>query len=320
MLYEFEFPSANKRDQIQAWFTVPADEIKGVIQVIHGFAEHSRRYLHMISAFADAGFIVAYDDHVGHGKTAVVNDSWGDWGDEVSSEIMVQDEISLMEEAKKTFKDLGPLPYFIFGHSMGSVIARQMSARVGDDLAGATYCGTCGDFPTEEAKALLEDLVNKQGRGDQADPKAQEAVLGSFNDRVGEVKIGNEWICHDPHVQIDHAKDPLNATTKPVHNRSLLDFVYMIDEVKTRDWAEKVPKDLPIYLIGGDQDPFGNYGQGVYYTANLLIDTGHDVMTRVYPGLRHEVHNYPAFKDEVETRIIYFFMSQLDLDEDEGLL
>lgn len=27
----------------------------------------------MISAFLDAGYIVAADDHVGHGKTAMVN-------------------------------------------------------------------------------------------------------------------------------------------------------------------------------------------------------------------------------------------------------
>ena len=72
MLHEVSFASFNGRDQVQGWIYVPACKPKGIVQVIHGFGEHSRRYLHMISAFLDAGYIVAADDHVGHGKTACV--------------------------------------------------------------------------------------------------------------------------------------------------------------------------------------------------------------------------------------------------------
>ena len=56
---------------------LPANQ-KELLQVIHGFGEHSRRYFHMIVKFMDA-YIVAADDHVGHGKTAMYNDTWGDW-------------------------------------------------------------------------------------------------------------------------------------------------------------------------------------------------------------------------------------------------
>ena len=73
MLHEVSFKSFNERDMVQGWVYVPACEPKGIIQLVHGFGEHSRRYFHMIVAFMDAGFIVAADDHVGHGKTAVVN-------------------------------------------------------------------------------------------------------------------------------------------------------------------------------------------------------------------------------------------------------
>ena len=78
MLHEVSFRSFNERDEVQGWIYVPACEPKGIIQLVHGFGEHSRRYLHMIVAFMDAGYIVAADDHVGHGKTAVVNGTWGD--------------------------------------------------------------------------------------------------------------------------------------------------------------------------------------------------------------------------------------------------
>ena len=64
MLHEISFPSSNDRDQVTGWIYVPACEPEGVVQLIHGFGEHSRRYFHMIVALMDAGFIVAADDHV----------------------------------------------------------------------------------------------------------------------------------------------------------------------------------------------------------------------------------------------------------------
>ncbi len=39
--------------------------------------------------------------------------------------------------------------------------------------------------------------------------------------------------------------------------------------------AGKIPSDLPIYNIGGDQDPVGEYGKGIYEVTNWLVDTGH---------------------------------------------
>lgn len=55
MLHEVSFASYNGRDQVQGWIYVPACKPKGIVQVIHGFGEHSRRYLHMISALHGCG-------------------------------------------------------------------------------------------------------------------------------------------------------------------------------------------------------------------------------------------------------------------------
>lgn len=303
MLYEGEFDSSNKRDKVQYWIYVPAAKPKGVIQLVHGFGEHARRYLHMISRFVEAGYIVAADDHVGHGKTAIVNDgTWGDWGD-AGFETMVDDEHLLKTEVEKIFPDLD---YYMFGHSMGSVITRQFIARFGDELKAATICGTCGSFATKEAEEMLEKDV-AEGRAKETDAEAAGAAMGWMGERCGEVKIGNEWICHDPYVQIDHANDPFDAFTKPTTNQSLLYFMQMIDDVTGPEWAAKVPKELPIYSIAGDQDPFGGYGAGPYEVSNWLYDTGHNVKTKVYPGYRHEIHNYKDIKNEVVDGIIAFF-------------
>ena len=41
MIHEVKFSSYNQRDEVYGWIYVPAAEIKGVIQLVHGFGEHS---------------------------------------------------------------------------------------------------------------------------------------------------------------------------------------------------------------------------------------------------------------------------------------
>ena len=71
---------------------------------------------------------------------------------------------------------------------------------------------------------------------------------------------------------------------------------------------------MTIYNIAGDQDPVGQYGTGVYQCTNWLTDTGHAVMTRLYPEYRHEIHNYFDLKDDVEAGIIMFFDTCTDIE------
>ena len=304
MLHEITFKSFNERDTVYGWVYVPACRPRGIIQLVHGFGEHSRRYLHMIVSFMDTGFIVAADDHVGHGKTAVENGTWGDWGDK-GADTMMEDEHRLTELVKGMYPGL---PYFMFGHSMGSFIARGYIAKYGSELNGVTLCGTCGALPSlNETMAALEASVDG-GHGDESDPAFTNMLFGFMFQRIEEpVRLGNEWICHSPWVQQDHAADPFDAFTKPTNNRSMLYFCQMMDVIQGTAWAEKVPAALPIYNIAGDLDPVGNWGEGVYQTTNWLAQTGHKVTTKLYSGYRHEIHNYDAIKCEVEKGIVEFF-------------
>lgn len=308
MLHEVSFRSFNQRDEVQGWIYVPAAKPVGIIQLVHGFGEHSRRYLHMIVKFLDAGFIVAADDHVGHGKTAIVNDSWGDWGDK-GVHTMMEDEHTLTKLVKEKYPGL---PYFMFGHSMGSFITRDYMTRYGDELAAATICGTSGVFPgVEEVMKMLQEAVDA-GKGEETDPNAAGALLGWMCERCEEgAKLGNEWICSDPYVQMDHANDPFDAFTKPTTNRAFLYFCQMFDVITGPDWAAKVPKKLPIYNIAGSEDPVGQYREGVEQVTAWLKDSGHDVTTKIYEGYRHEIHNYNDIKDEVEDGIVAFFKAHL---------
>ena len=307
MLHEVSFLSYNQRDQVQGWIYVPACQPKGIIQIIHGFGEHSRRYLHMIAHFVEEGYIVSADDHVGHGKTAMVNGIWGDWGDK-GCHTMMEDEHSLKRITQEKYPNL---PYFLFGHSMGSFITRDFIAKYGDELAGAIICGTAGIFRGAHETAEKIKQAIDAGKGKACDPAFTNELMGWMCERCGEVSIGNEWICADPYVQKDHAEDPFDAFTKPTSNRSLYDFTQMMSCIEGIKWASLVPSRLPIYNIGGDQDPVGEYGKGIYEVSNWLVETGHHVQTKVYSGYRHEIHNYPQLKDEVEQGILDFMNSNL---------
>ncbi len=303
MLHEVKFDSYNERDKVYGWIYVPASEIKGVVQLVHGFGEHSRRYLHMIVALMDAGYVVAADDHVGHGKTALENDTWGNWGNK-GPQTMMEDEYRLMKLVKEKYPDL---PYFMYGHSMGSIILRQFMAKYGNELAGAIICGTVGPdvIPYAKGIELLKPLIDS-GKGDDSDPDLLGVLLGGLFERIEEVKLGNEWICHDPYVQMDHAMDPFDAFTQPTSNEALLQFIEMVEEVNSEEWAAAVPLDLPIYNIAGDEDPCGAFGEGVRTVTGWLVNSDHNVEEKIYEGYRHEIHNYKDLKDEVEAGIVKF--------------
>ncbi|WMJ81023.1 alpha/beta fold hydrolase [Clostridium sp. MB40-C1] len=301
-LQEKSFQSFNQKDIVQAWIYTPIRKPRGIVQLVHGFGEHSRRYFHMILKLNEAGFVVAADDHVGHGKTAYDSGNWSDWGDK-GYMTMAEDEHTLRKIVQEEYPDL---PYFMYGHSMGSMIARCYAATYGEGIHGLILCGTSGVFPNASSLiSILKKLID-EGKGEKIDPTYIEKLFSCMTDRCENPITANDWICGDPDVVADHANDPFNNFAAPPNIRSLYYFVMMMDTIVGTKWAEKVPASIPVYNIAGDQDPVGQYGEGVYAVSNWLIETGHKVKTKVYPGKRHEIHNYRDIRDEVEDGMIEF--------------
>ena len=125
------------------------------------FGEHSRRYFHMIVKFMDAGVYCCADDHVGHGKTAMYNDTWGDWGD-AGFHTMMEDEHKLKEIVSKMYPDL---PYFMFGHSMGSFYYERFCCKIWRRTCRNHNLWYSWSFPsgaTEAESALLAAVADKE--------------------------------------------------------------------------------------------------------------------------------------------------------------
>lgn len=303
---EISYPSANGRDTIRAWSYSPLGTPRAIVQVVHGFGEHSRRYLHMISALNQAGFVVFANDHIGHGKTGYDSNTLGD-PHSVDFTTYIKDERALHDIAVKDYPDI---PYCMFGHSWGSMLARGYAAMFGEDLAALILCGVVSQM--KGCDASLHDPAFKAAY--EADPyqPAGEWLIKVFEgmtDRIPDIKTPNDWIANDNRIVIDHANDPFN--TFNVTLQLVYDLVQLYGFIECKEWAAKVPPRIPVYLIAGDQDPCGNYGEGLYHVANLLAENKNPVFVRAYSGYRHEIHNELDLRDEVEAGIIDFLNKAL---------
>ena len=303
---EISFPSANGRDTIKAWRYSPLGDPRAIIQLVHGYGEHSRRYLHMINKFNQAGFVVFADDHLGHGKTGY--DS-GTLGDPHSGGYMtyLKDEKSLHDIAVAEYPGI---PYMMFGHSWGSMLARGYAAHYGSDIRALMLCGLCSQWKGCEDAYESEEL--KAAMAANPYQPAGEwfgRIFSGMTDRIENPNGPSDWIANDPRVVADHAGDMFNTFDTTLELP--WDFVQLYHFIESDEWAPMVPKNIPVYLISGDQDPCGNYGEGLYHVANLLARSGHKTTTRAYTGYRHEIHNELAIRDEVEDGLIAFAESTL---------
>ena len=307
---EISFPSANGRDTIKAWCYTPLSAPRAIVHLIHGFGEHSRRYLHMIDAFQEAGFVVYADDHIGHGKTAFDAGNLGDPGTQGLDGYLtyLKDEKSLHDIAAADYPEL---PYFMFGHSWGSMLARGYSALYGEGLKGLILCGVVSQLTgCEELQNSAEfDAEITEGRGAENGLAWMAKAFAGMTDRYPDAQSPNDWIAVDPRVVADHAADPFNCFNPTT--QLMYDLVALYRFIEAPDWAAKVPAGIPVYLLAGDQDPCANYGEGLYHVANELAKVGHPVSVKAYSGWRHEIHNERPIRNEVEAGLISFINSVL---------
>lgn len=304
-VFDLTFPSSNGRDEVRAWVHTPvAERPRGLVQIAHGFGEHARRYLPLVSALLDAGYAVALDDHLGHGTTAVANDSWGDSGG-ADPGVFISDEAELALRARAIVPDV---PFLVFGHSWGSMIMRAYLAEGSGDVAGAVLCGTpAGMLGIAEGRDHALAQIRDEGAG-AVDSGALALMLGPLNRRYGSDATPIDWVSGSPAVLADYVSDPLNLGQRPVTAGFAASFAALYERVDGAGWASRVPHEVPVLLIAGEEDPVGDWGEGVRRVADDLVAAGHPaVATRLWAGVRHEVHNEPDIRDEVFAVVIEFF-------------
>ena len=285
---EYKIPSNTGTAKIYIQSIVPSDKnaIKGIISIIHGMAEHSDRYREIAEYLSSHGYAVFFHDHAGHGKSVSSDEDLGFFCKENGNEKIVDDVKDVICFAKKIFPDR---PVILWGHSMGSFITRRLIAKYPDEADGAIICGTSGSNPAAPAGILIAKTIAKLFGAHHRSNLLDAMAFGSYNKKFDK-KTGFEWLSENEQNVADYVADRLCGYKFTASG--FKDLFSLLASVSSKEWYDQVPKNLPIYLIAGDMDPVGNYGKGVTEVYNKLCSTAHtDISVKLYPGLRHEIHN-----------------------------
>lgn len=283
---EHRFPSANGRDTVYAKIYSPLAQPRGIVQISHGMAEHIGRYDEFMRYLCTQGFLACGNDHIGHGQTAPNQANLGYLAPKDGFDALVTDLHLFTIYMQGQYPGI---PYFLLGHSMGSFAARLYLARYGQKLQGAVLSGTGSSRPVLPAAALVKKLA--QGHGSQKPSRwLDKLAFGSFNRGVHKPKTPFDWLSRDGERVAAYITDPLCGFTFSAS--AFGDLFTGIYRCNKKEWFQQVPRELPILLVSGDQDPVGDYGRGVRKVYDRLRRSGvRHVQLKLYPGARHEVLN-----------------------------
>lgn len=276
----------------------------GIVQIIHGMAEHSDRYLAVADFLAEAGFAVFMSDHAGHGRSVKNDEDLGYFGEKEGHIRIVEDAYAVTKLAKEQFPDTKVI---LWGHSMGSFVTRSYLAKYPAAVDAAVICGTAGANPAAGAGALIANLIAKLKGSRYRSTFIDGLAFGAYNKKFeGRTKF--DWLSVDKKNIDDYIADPkcgylFTAT-------AYRDLFTLLGSVSQDECFAKAPKNIPLYLIAGDMDPVGNFGKGVTEVYNKYTAAGCNVKMKLYPGLRHEIHNEDS-REEIYADILAFAKSVL---------
>jgi acylglycerol lipase len=239
----------------QAW--LPEARPKAIVQIAHGFAEHSGRYMNVVNKLVPLNYAVYINDHRGHGKSEGLT-NYVDSFDQY-----VEDAKRFYDIIKKNNPDL---PIFMLGHSMGSGIAIFFTKKYENLLKGLILSGT-GTYTGTEISGLLKfmaKLLSTVAKKAKLDPKLDPKTLS-----------------HDSNVVKAYEEDPL-VHYKVITARLGYEFIRIFANIPSviRDFK------LPLLIQRGTED-MAMRG----FDALEKELTMKDKEIHQYPGLFHEVYN-----------------------------
>ncbi len=257
-----------------------------MLQISHGMCEYFKRYSEFAAYLSRRGVLVFGHDHLGHGESAPTADDLGFTAEGGGAEFLIEDVHNLSVCMANEYPDV---PLVLFGHSMGSFIAREVIARYGEDYRAAIFCGTGGpDMPTGAGKMLASLLMRFFGERHRSKLLKKISFAG-YNKKYDTHETAVDWLTRDGAIVRRYLHDPFCNYVFTL--RAYHDLFTLVERVSKKDWAERLPKNLPVLVVSGMMDPVGSWGIGVAKVADRLSDAGVNTTLRLYPDMRHEILN-----------------------------
>ncbi len=284
---ELYFDSRDNVSKIHAVKWIPDETPVSILQIVHGMAEYIERYEEFANFLVERNVLVVGEDHLGHGKS-IGNNPKGYFCKRDAATVIVRD----VHRLKKLIQQEYPtIPYFILGHSMGSLMARNYLFKYGNGINGAIICATC---MTPKPLLILSDVLIRiltLFQGEKHESKLLNQIgFGTYLKKIENPMSNYDWISRD------------SKEVEKYNDNPLCGFIFTLNGFKTlKDLSLRLydmnnlgnmPKDLPISFIYGTEDPVGNYGVSVKDVYASFIKLGmEDVTIKAYEGNRHELLN-----------------------------
>lgn len=242
----------------QAW--LPAEPMRAVVILAHGYAEHLGRYAYFAAKLNAAGIGVYALDHWGHGR------SDGIYGFVPAFSVFTDGVEALLQHVQR---EHGDTPRFLIGHSMGGLIAAAHLVTHQQHYAGAILSGPAIKAAQEPSKLMI--WVSR--------------LLSRLAPKLGVLALDSAGVSRDPQVVTAYLADPLVYTGKMSARLAAEMFAAMAG---VRAQAGSI--SLPLLLLHGGADRLAA-PEGSQFLAEHVSSPDREL--KIYPGLFHEIFNEP---------------------------
>lgn len=292
---EYTFLSDDQKTSIYVREWIPEGEIKGVVQIAHGISEYAARYDHFMKFLAANGYLAAANDHLGHGKSVSSEEGRLFFAEKNGWDIAVGDMKKLHDQLKERFPDKKAV---LFGHSMGSFLARTYIIKHPNDIDAAVICGTGQQSRLIVSVGLrMADNACKKFGANKPNLKLSNMAFGGYNKKFTSPRTTVDWLSKNKENVDKYEADPLcGGVASAGLFRDMMGGIMFIGDKAN---IAKMRKDLPVFLISGSMDPVGDYGKGVKKVYDMFRASGMKAVSmKLYPDDRHEILNEDD-KDQV---------------------
>ncbi len=275
---------------------IPDGEVKAVVVIVHGMAEHSERYARFADVLNRSGYCVYAYDQRGHGKTAGEVEKLGFFAEKNGWQKVTEDLSEIVELAKQTNQHKKVI---VFGHSMGSFITRNYLEQFPNKVSGVILSGTAGSAGLlGQIGILLTKFITLYKPLRSPSKLLNTLSFGDFNKTFKPVKTAFDWLSRDEAEVKKYVDDPYCGTIFSIG--FFRDLLQGLEASNTKSHVQKITKGLKIHLLSGENDPVSKFGKQVKIVFDMYKSVSENVTMKLYPDGRHEMLN-ETNRDEVMT-------------------
>ena len=278
-----------------------AQEPKAVVKFIHGMEEYQDRYQPFAEFLQGAGYTVVTADLRGHGKNAPMLSHIADRDGHLR---LLEDEETILEMIHENWAGV---PVILFGHSMGTIIARVFLQKWSREFHKVVLSGYPNPNPAAAAGNVLVSLLASFKGAKGYSKLVDGMVLGTFSKAVPDAKTPLDWLSVNEENVERYKEDPLCGARFTLGSyAALFGLMKLMGEPGK---YEEVWKELPILLISGKDDPCTGGEKGRADSETVLRKAGFRELEIVtLDGMRHEILN-ETDKETVYQKILEFINS-----------